>query len=111
MKPPYRRLSVAYDVNANTLDFNQSPDGAYHPQFEYAVNVYDNEGRLLNSSTLAAKPILPPTAYQSMLANGIKLHQDIDVPAKGDYILRIGLHDLTTDHVGALEVPTTSITP
>ena len=111
MKPPYRRFTVAYTVDANTLAFNPSPDGAYHPQFEYAVNVYDNDGRLLNSSTLAAKPTLPPTAYQSMLANGVKLHQDIDVPAKGDYILRIGVHDLTTDHVGAVEIPTTSITP
>jgi hypothetical protein len=26
-----------------------------------------------------------------MLANGVKLHQDIDIPAKGDYILRIGV--------------------
>jgi VWFA-related protein len=111
MKPPYRRLSIGYNVEADTLAFNPSPDGDYHSQFEYAVNVYDNEGRLLNSSSLAAKPNLPPAAYQSIVEDGLVLHQDIDVPAKGDYILRIGVHDLTTDHVGALEIPTTSIAP
>jgi hypothetical protein len=111
MKPPYRRLTLAYAVDAGGLEFVQSPDGTYHGQFEYAVNVYDNDGRLLNSSTMAAKPNLPPAVYQSILASGVKLHQDIDVPAKGEYILRIGLHDITTDHVGAVEVPTSSITP
>ncbi len=111
MKPPYRHLSLAYLVDLKTLQFDPSSDGAYHGQFEYAVNVYDNDGRLINSSTMAAKPALPPNVYQSMLANGVKLHQDIAVPAKGDYTLRIGLHDLTTEHVGAIEVPTSSIAP
>jgi hypothetical protein len=33
------------------------------------------------------------------------------VPAKGDYFLRIGVHDLATDKVGALEVPVSSVKP
>ena len=112
MKPPYRHLTLSYIVDAKTIQFDASPDGAYHSQFEYAVNVYDNDGRVINSSTLAAKPALPPAnVYQSMLTNGIKLRQEIAIPAKGEYTLRIGLHDLATDHVGAVEVPTTSITP
>ena len=37
--------------------------------------------------------------------------REIAIPAKGEYTLRIGLHDLATDHGGAVEVPTTSITP
>jgi len=60
---------------------------------------------------MSAKPALPPAVYQSMLTSGAKLHQDIDIPAKGEYVLRIGVHDLTSDRVGALEIPTSSIAP
>jgi VWFA-related protein len=112
MKPPYRHLTLSYLVDLNGIQFDPSPDGNYHGQFEYAVNVYDSaNGRLLNSSALAAKPSLPPAAYQSMLAGGAKLHQEIDVPATGEYILRVGVHDLTTDHVGAIEIPASAIHP
>jgi hypothetical protein len=60
---------------------------------------------------MAAKPSLPPAVYQSMLDSGANLRQEIAVPAKGEYILRIGVHDLTTDHVGAIEVPVSTLTP
>jgi VWFA-related protein len=112
MKPPFRRLSLVYTIDLNGIQFDPSPDGVYHGQFEYAVNVYDSAtGQLVNSSALAAKPALPPAVYQSMLATGAKLRQEIDLPAKGDYILRLGVHDLTTDSVGALEFPASALTP
>lgn len=112
MKPPYRLLTLSYNVDLNGIQFDQSPDGNYHGQFEYAVNVYDSgDGRLLNSSAMSAKPALPPAVYQSLLTSGAKLHQDIAIPVKGDYILRIGVHDLTADRVGAIEIPTSSLTP
>jgi hypothetical protein len=112
MKPPYRHLTLTYTIDIHGLQFDQAPDGNYHGQFEYAVNVYDpSDGKLLNSSTMAAKPSLPPAVYQSMLSSGVKVRQDIALPAKGDTILRIGVHDVTTNRVGALEIPASSITP
>jgi VWFA-related protein len=112
MKPPFRHLTLIYTIDLNGIQFDAAADGTYHGQFEYGANIYDaSSGQLVNSSTLAAKPALPPAAYQSMLANGAKLRQDIDLPAKGDYTLRIGVHDLTTDRVGALEIPASAITP
>jgi VWFA-related protein len=112
MKPPYRHLTLNYLVDINGIQFDPSPDGNYQGQFEYAVNVYNSDdGKLVNSSTMAAKPSLSPDAYQSMLNSGAKLRQEIAVPAKGDYTLRVGVHDLTTGHLGAIEVPVSSIAP
>ena len=54
---------------------------------------------------------MPPAVYQSMLKTGAIANNEIDVPATGNYFLRIAVHDLTTDRVGALEIPTTSIQP
>ena len=58
---------------------------------------------------MAARPTLPPAAYQSMLNRGARLRQEIDLPATGEYILRVGIHDLTTGHVGAIEIPVSAI--
>jgi hypothetical protein len=112
MKPPYRHLTLNYLIDINGIQFDLSDDGNYHGQFEYAVNVYDtDDGKLVNSSTMAAKPALADDAYESMLEGGAKLRQEIGLPAKGDYILRIGVHDLTTGHLGVIEVPVSAITP
>ena len=112
MKPPFRHLTLAYTVDIHGIQFDPAADGSYHGQFEYAIDVYDSgDGRLINSSALSAKPGLPPAVYESMLSSGAKLRQEIDIPAKGDYILRVGVHDLTTDRIGAIEIPVSAVHP
>jgi VWFA-related protein len=112
MKPPYRHLTLNYNIDINGIQFDSSPDGSYHGQFEYAVMVYNNDdGKTVNSSVMAAKPNVPLAVYQSMLDSGANVRQEVAVPAKGDYILRIGVHDMTTDHVGAIEIPVSAIKP
>jgi hypothetical protein len=44
-----------------------------------------------------------------MMETGLQFHQAVSVPAKGEYFLRIGLHDLLVDHVGAVEVPVSAV--
>jgi VWFA-related protein len=110
MKPPYRHLTLSYAIDPGAIQFDKADDGNFHGQFEYAVDVYDSgSGKLLNSNVMAAKPSLPPAVYQSILANGARLRQKIDVPARGQYVLRIGVHDMTTHHTGAIEVPGNSV--
>jgi VWFA-related protein len=112
MKPPFRHVSLAYNIDLSGVQFDPTPEGNYHGQFEYIVDVYDaGNGNLLNSSDMAVRPNLPPAVYQSMINTGAKVRQEIDVPAKGDYVLRVGVHDLTTDRVGAVEIPVSAIKP
>ena len=112
MKPPYRHYSLDYLIDVHGIDFATSPDGNYRSAFEYAVRVYNADSdQVLNSISTTVKPILPPTVYRSMLSGGANANQEIDVPATGNYILRIAVHDLTSDRVGAIEIPTTSIAP
>ena len=35
--------------------------------------------------------------------------QQISVPAKGEYYLRIGIRDTASDHVGAVELPVAAV--
>jgi hypothetical protein len=46
-----------------------------------------------------------------MRRGGANARLEIDVPAAGEYFLRIGVHDLISDRVGAVEIPVSSITP
>jgi VWFA-related protein len=111
MKPPYRRIDVAYVIDVHGIEFAPGPDGNYRGDFEYGVRVYNPDGdEIVNSTVKTVSPILPPAVYRSMLAGGANAHQEIDVPASGDYFLRIAVHDLTTGHVGSVEIPTASLT-
>jgi VWFA-related protein len=110
MKPPYRHLTLLYNIDIAGIQFDQTADGSYQGKFEFAVNVFDpGNGKLINSNVMAAQPTLSAEAYQSMLSNGAKVKQEIDVPATGEHILRVGVHDLTNDHVGAVEIPVSAI--
>jgi VWFA-related protein len=110
MKPPYRHFAFSYDIEIKNIDFVLT-DGKYRADFEFGANVYDDNGDVVNSVSKEVRPILTPAAYQSMLKTGAKAHQEIDVPAKGNYYLRVAVHDLTSDRIGAVEVPSASIKP
>jgi VWFA-related protein len=110
MKPPYRHYAFSYDIEIKDIAFTLS-DGKYRADFEFGANVYDDNGDVVNSVSKEVRPVLTPEAYQSMLKSGARAHQEIDIPAKGEYFLRIAVHDLTSDRIGAVEVPTSSITP
>jgi VWFA-related protein len=112
MKPPYRHYSITYTIDIGSIQFARTPDGNYRSVFEYGIRVYNADGdEIVNSISTTVRPIVPPAVYQSMLKTGAIANNEIDAPAKGDYFLRIAVHDLTTDRVGALEIPTTSIQP
>ena len=112
MKPPYRHYTISYSIDVHGIDFATSPDGNYRGSFEYGVRVYNADGdEIVNSVSTTVSPILPPAVYRSMLRTGANAIQQIDVPATGDYFLRIAVHDLASDRVGAIEVPTASIAP
>jgi VWFA-related protein len=111
MHPPYRHLSIAYTIDVHGIDFTQKADNNYRGAFEYGVNVYNADGDVINSTANTVSPIVPPAVYQSMLRTGANAHRDIDIPATGDYFLRIAVHDLTSGRIGAIEIPTSSLTP
>ena len=52
---------------------------------------------------------LPTDKYLAILKQGLYVKQELDAPAKGQYYLRIGMHDPTSDHVGAVELPLSAV--
>lgn len=74
------------------------------PSFEVAAGVFDDEGRLLNGDVEEASSADPKPEDAQAKFTYFRVQQKIDVPANSVF-LRLGVRDLSTDHMGTLEIP------
>ncbi len=47
--------------------------------------------------------------YRELLVSGLQAKEEIAIPVKGNFFLRLGVHDKEGDQVGALEIPVDQI--
>jgi len=106
---PYQRYSVQFAVDTRDLNCPSTADGAYHCAMEAVIFVYDGDGTLEIMQFAGLKADLPADKYTLLLQAGFRFHQEISVPAKGEYFLRIGVHDETSNKVGAVELPVAAV--
>ncbi len=109
LKGPYRRYAIDIAADPSSINIQRAPDGNYHALLQFLTYVYDQNGNLINIISNPVRATYSPTVYRQILRTGIPYHEEISVPLKGDYSLRIGVHDLVTNHIGALEVPVDSV--
>jgi len=108
-KGPYRRYLLDYAADPRNIAFQATPDGVYHGAVEFTVIVYDAEGNMMNYLNNSIRANLSTENYAKVLRTGLPFHQEISVPEKGEYFLRLGIHDMTADRVGAVEIPVVNI--
>jgi VWFA-related protein len=106
---PYRRYQIDIAADARPILFTKTGDNSYRSRMELRVYVYDQDGALIIESIGATQSDLTVDMVKQVAARGFPLHQQISVPEKGAYFLRIGIHDLTSDRLGAIEIPVASI--
>ncbi|MGD0732357.1 MAG: VWA domain-containing protein [Terracidiphilus sp.] len=106
---PFRRYTVSFAIVPNGIDCAATPDGVHHCHLESMIFVYDADGVLLNSQSKGFKADIPADRAAALLAGGLHFKQEISVPVKGESYLRIGIHDVTTDRVGAVELPVAAV--
>jgi VWFA-related protein len=109
VKGPYRLYSVHYIADQRDIECPSGPGGENVCTLQFVACVYDAEGRLINTQLNQIRTTITASYYaafrQSGLHPGFQYQQEISVPVKGEYYLRLGIHDLTTNRVGALELP------
>jgi VWFA-related protein len=105
---PYRRYEIDYAADTRTA-ITQTPDGIYHLDVRFLAYVYDQDGNLINYADNSAHANLSSAIYAGLLQHGLPYHQEISVPVKGQYYIRVGIHDLTGNRVGALELPIAAV--
>ena len=114
MRPP--QIPVAPSAATPSTSASIPPRSTFTPvgdhyrgTLEFVTLVYDLTG---NSVIVAGNPVYANfnrQEYEKISHVGIPYHQEVSVPAKGDYYLRIIVHDLPTDHVGSIKVPLSAV--
>jgi VWFA-related protein len=106
---PFRRYSVSYAIEPTDITFRRARDGKIHASFELVIFVFNPAGVLVNRLSNVLHIASPLDEIKKNVANGIQYRQEVSAPAKGEYFLRIVVHDLTRDRLGAVEVATSEV--
>lgn len=99
-----QHYSVHFAISAAQLRFDPGPEGHFHGKFRLLANSFDDEGQPLLQKASTAVADLQPANYQMILADGLRLRQELDVPVNAGF-LRLGVGDLTSSYIGTLEFP------
>jgi VWFA-related protein len=108
---PFRNFDVAIHTDARSLNITQSPDGKRHGSLQFVTAVFTPDGDMINSIQSMVSFDLTDAGYRKLLQSGLPVKQQIAVPVKGNYFLRVGIHDLGNDRVGAVEIPVDQVHP
>jgi VWFA-related protein len=106
---PYRRYAVSFIANPKEVTWTMTPDGAHRCTLEFMTFVYDGDGTRINVQVNGVGAAIPDARFASVQSGNIKYIQQISVPAKGEYYLRLGMRDVGSDHVGAVELPVATV--
>ena len=101
---PFRNYTLHVDTDAHSLHMTKTTDGIRHGAVQFVTAVYTNDGRMINALQTTAQFDLKDATYQKLLRDGLVVAQQVAVPVKGNYFLRVGVHDLGDDRMGALEI-------
>jgi VWFA-related protein len=102
---PFRTYTVQIRADARAFTLNREADGHRHGTIEFVTLVYDQSGVRVNSLITTAVVNLSEDHYRQLLSTGLHAQQQIAIPVKGNYFLRVGVHDVPSDHIGAVEIP------
>ena len=106
---PFRTDTILYKADMHHIHVTQTPDGIRHGSVEFVTILYAQDGQPVNSLRSVATLDLDDAAWRNLRRSGLTDRQQIAVPVKGNYFLRVGVHDIISDHIGALEIPVDQI--
>jgi VWFA-related protein len=103
-KDATREYRISYTVETDSLKLTAGGDGNHRGRVDFVCMVYDDEGNVVNSVVSRASVHADGRSYAALVKDGVEVMQTIAVPAKGNFFLRLGVHDVMADKAGALEV-------
>ena len=105
---PFRNYEITIAANTADVAVPLLKDGDRFAALEFVAFVYDVDGNLIALRNDMSRSEMSAQEYEQ-LRQGIYWQQEVSVPAKGQYFIRLGVHDMLTDHMGGVEIPTSSL--
>lgn len=106
---PHMQYLLTLGVDAKTISFTQAADGKMHGVIDFALVLFDAKGKQVDSKLSRAVLALDPERYEAILSSSMRYHFNVVLPSEGDQVLRLGVHDAVTDHIGTLELSANAI--
>jgi VWFA-related protein len=106
---PYERYVIYIAALASDFTFAPIEGGKRRLAVEFVTNIYNTNGEVMNIARVRAARDVDDAQYNAILRGGLQFRQEISAPVKGETFLRIGLHDLASDRVGAVEIPVSTL--
>jgi VWFA-related protein len=101
---PFRNYTILFDADTRQMRMTRTADGRWQGRVEFVAIVYDPTGAVVNTIEKTAILHLDDTAYRKARRDGLQAVETIAVPAKGNFFLRLGVHDMVGDRMGAMEI-------
>lgn len=99
-----RNYTVIFDANPHQVRLTRGPDGRRQGRLQFVSVVYDSTGAEVNALKSTAVLNLDEAGYEQVLQQGLVVKETVAVPVKGNFFLRLGVHDESGGGAGALEV-------
>ena len=106
--PPFTRYAVDFAIDPHDFSFAQA-EGDFRDDIQFVTFVYDQDGNLVNRSGATLHADFKPAIYADFMKRPFSYNEDISVPRRGNYFLRIAIHDGNADRAGAIEIPVDSV--
>jgi hypothetical protein len=108
---PFHTYTVEFTADGKTLQLTKGSDGLRHGRMAFVSIVYDQTAQNVNSILTTTNLDIDEDQYKELLEHGVTARQQIAVPAKGSFFLRLGVHDTVKDRIGALEIAVDQVRP
>jgi len=99
------RYRVEYSIDPRGLSIQTSADGQRHSHLEFIALVYDGDGKTINYDKESVRAAWNSSQFEEAQRRGVRYQLEISVPAKVECSLRVLVHDLLGDRIGAIDVP------
>lgn len=107
---PYRRYTVNFFVNALDLGCAaSSQDGVHRCALHSEIFVYDADGAALNTQSNDITLNFTADHLAEFMRSGFRFSEEISAPVKTGAFLRIGVRDMSTNKIGAIELPISEV--
>ncbi|SEG59176.1 VWFA-related domain-containing protein [Bryocella elongata] len=104
-----RRYRIEYSTDLSNLTITSGEDGKHMAHVEFLALAYDAQGRVLRSYSRPLHMTWTAEQFSTAVQHGARYAQEINLPGDGAITLRLFVHDLTSDHLGSLDVPASAL--
>lgn len=98
------KMSVVFHIDPKTIQFQHGSDGLEHAELNCVVWAYPKKGEPIRAEGGTITAGLPANEFEKMIKSFFPCQQALDLKP-GQYTLRLGVLDRTTNLIGTLTTP------